>query len=71
MFGHKNVAGIPAIHYALRQIQTSTSKIRAPSNVDHSAHRAAMDAHTHTQARVVLSAQLTSIAQRTGASGLV
>jgi hypothetical protein len=54
VFGEQNVATVAAVHHTSRQIQTGTGEIGATCNVNNSAHRPAVDAHTELQARMFL-----------------
>ncbi|HEX4667237.1 MAG TPA: hypothetical protein VH207_11605 [Chthoniobacterales bacterium] len=53
-FGHKDVAGIAAIHHALGHVYTRARDVRAPAHVRDLAHRSAVNAHAHRQLRVLL-----------------
>jgi hypothetical protein len=49
MLGKQNVPCIAAFHHAPRDIQTGTGEIAATSNINNSAYRATVNAHTQVQ----------------------
>ena len=70
--GKQNVTGIATIHHPLGDVDTGSRYIGAIIHVGSPAYRTAVDSHAHPQFRMgVRSALLISIAQETGASGVV
>ena len=45
MFGEKNVAGVAAVHDALRDVDASAGDVRSFVHISHFVHWAAMNAH--------------------------
>ena len=45
---------IPAVHYALRDVNSRPGKIRTIIHIDHTADRSAVNAHPQLQARMFL-----------------
>ena len=54
MLGQQNVAGIPAIHHSLRQVDPSAGDVGPFVYIDHAAHRSTVDSHPQMQARLFL-----------------
>ena len=50
----KDVTRIATIHHALRQVDARAGDIRAPVQICHFAHWAAMNSHSHLNLRVSL-----------------
>jgi hypothetical protein len=53
-FREKNVPGVPAIHYSLRDVDAGTRDIGATGNIDHTADGSAVNSHSKLQMRMVL-----------------
>ena len=53
MTGKKNVTGIAAIHHALRDVNSRAGNIGLLVQIADFIHRTAVNAHTHTQFRIV------------------
>ena len=47
MSGKKDVTGVAAIHYALRQVNAGAGDIGVPVEINYLAYRAAMDPHSY------------------------
>jgi hypothetical protein len=45
MFGDENVTAIGTIHHPLCNVETGSGQIRTIININHTAHRSAMNAH--------------------------
>ena len=71
MLGQKNVTGVATIHHSLGHVDSSARYVGATIHVSHTADRPAMNSHAHPQFRVAPQRLLISIAQDTGASGVV
>ena len=50
----KDVTGVAAIHYALRQVNAGAGDIGVPVEIDYLAYRAAMDSHSYLNLGVFL-----------------
>jgi len=51
-FTHENMAGIAAIHHALRDVDAYAGDVFAPVCILHMMDRAAVDSHPHWQTRL-------------------
>ena len=52
VLGKKNVPGVTAIHHPLRHVEAGTGEIGTIVYIDHTADRAAVNAHAQLQARM-------------------
>src|SRR5438105_6031040 len=53
-FREKNVPGVAAIHYALRNVDAGAGDIGAAGNIDYTANWPAVNSHPKSQARMCL-----------------
>ena len=70
-FRKQNVSGISAVHHPLRHVNSGAGNVRPFVDINDTADRAAVHAHSQRQIGMCFNARLMSSAHSTGASGLL